>query len=99
MNVDTLPPAASYHEPAITHLRLHPRSSRSFGANDILSLEAWLIQQHYVAEQTRSGIELARLRKRGRLLVLYHSGSVVCQGDDWEGAKRELGRFVVEVPA
>ncbi len=87
---------ATYHEPEIDEIRLSPRSSRSFTVNDSLSLEAWLIQQRYIAERTRSGVELARLRKRDRLVILYHSGSVLCQGDDWEGAVKELQRFVVE---
>ncbi len=87
---------ATYTPVDITRVRLTPRSSRSFFCADIPSLEAWLMRRKYVAEPVRSRVEYGRYRKDQRLVVLYHSGSCTCQGDDWEGAVRELSRLVVE---
>ncbi len=89
--------AATYTPVDLDNIRLIPRSSRSFDCNDQPSLEAWCIQRRYMSQPTRGLVEYARLRKGHRLIVLYNSGSVVCQGDDWAGAIIELQRFVVEV--
>lgn len=89
-------PSASYHRVDIDNLRLEQRSSRSFTTADMPSLEAYLLKAHYIAERTRSSVEYGRYRRGPRLICLFHSGSISCQGDDWEGAVRELGRFVRE---
>ncbi len=93
------PQEATYSPVDLDNLRLTPRSSSSYTANDLYSLESFLIQRRYAPVPTRSGLEMYRYRKGDRLIVAYLSCSVVLQGDDVAGARTELQRFVVEVQA
>ncbi len=90
---------ATFQPVDLDGLRLRPRSSSSYDANDLHSLESFLIQRRYTAVPTRSGLELFRYRRGDRLIVGYRSSAVVLQGDDVAGARTELQRFVVEVQA
>ncbi len=90
---------ATYTPVDLDNLRLTPRSPSSYTANDLYSLEAYLLQRRYAPIPTRSGLEMYRYRKGDRLIVAYLSCSVVLQGDDVAGARTELQRFVVEVQA
>jgi hypothetical protein len=88
--------AASYTPVDIANIRLTVRSSRSYDSNDVPSLTAALIGRRYDELPSRTSLEYTRLRKNDRLIVIYNSGAISCQGDDWQGAFNELRRFVVE---
>lgn len=85
---------ASYSRPGVEHLQLQPRSARSWTCPDGESLAAWLCRRWYSPVEVRSPHELVRLRKRDRLVVIFHSGSVVAQGLDWAGVAREFAQLV-----
>ncbi len=89
-------PGASYTPVDLDNIRLTERSSRSYDGNDAPSLTAALIGRRYEELPPRTSLEYTRLRKGDRLIVIYNSGAISCQGDDWQGAFNELRRFVVE---
>lgn len=75
--------------------RLRRRSSCSFDCNDVPSLSQWLEAHGYTIHPTRTSIEYARLIKGRSLVILYHSGSVLCQGGTPEFTLELLAPLVV----
>lgn len=72
------------------------QTNSSYRCNNVEALAGWLSARGYTSVEARSSHELARLRRGGSLLVLYHSGSVLLQGADVDTAKALLA--TLEVP-
>lgn len=100
----TAPPGAAYsprddwtHPPdRLPDLRLTRRSPVSFTANDVEMLAAWLGRRGWHALPGRSPSEHIRLVCGRRLVVLYHSGSVLVQGPHTELTLELLGQLESE---
>ncbi len=89
---------ATYHPiPQSGTLTLRRRTSCSFDCSDIPALVDWLAERGYRPLAVRSQHEYTRMRRRNELIVLYQSGSILCQGDGVSTALALLGEL--EVPA
>ncbi len=88
---------ATYHP--IVHtgtIRLRRRSSCSWDCCNVPALVDWLQERGYRPIPTRSGLEYARMQQGGALVVIYQSGSVVCQGENARAAVQLLQPLLVE---
>lgn len=74
-------------------LALTQRTPHSFSTGDPAGLADWLRSEHFRDLKPRSAHELARLQLGGELVIVYHSGSIVCQG---AAADRAVARLAVE---
>ncbi len=59
-------------------------------------ISAWLVEQGYRSEDSRSQYEYLRLRKARSLIIVYHNGTVLLQGADVQRAHQLLASLVVE---
>lgn len=59
-------------------------------------ISAWLIEQSYRSEDSRSQYEYLRLRKGRSLIIAYHNGTVLLQGADVQSAHQLLSTLVAE---
>lgn len=71
-------------------LCLTPRSPVSFVVNDVDALTTWLKHSGRHTLPGRAATEHSRLRRGRRLIVLYHSGSVLIQGPHPDETVAEL---------
>lgn len=76
--------------PVDPQLHLTPRSPVSFVVNSIEGLVAWLQRASWHELPGRSPSEHSRLVRGRRLVVLYHTGTVLVQGPYPEETIAEL---------
>jgi hypothetical protein len=75
---------------------LTQRTPHSYHATNPATIAHWLIQQGFTNLRTCSEQELARLRRNHEIVVVYRSGSVLCQGAAYDAAMRRLAALVQE---
>ncbi len=99
-----LPPAgvntgeaiATYHPiPSSARLALKRRSSCSYECDDPALLVTWLTERGYTPIPTRSELEYARLQRRNELIVVFNTGTALCQGANAASAFRLLSELEV----
>lgn len=69
---------------------LTQRTPHSFTTADPTTIATWLRTAGFRDLTVRSAYELARLQLGGELVIVYHSGSLVCQGAAADRAVQRL---------
>jgi predicted nucleotidyltransferase len=69
------------------------RTARSFATNDPAALISWLADTRGYTPVPPCGAELARLKRRGAIVCIWRTGSVLCQGARAESAVALLARY------
>jgi hypothetical protein len=67
-------------EPQVADLKLRRQSDSSFFCADIPGLARWLEAKGLHLLPSRSLAEYCRIQGKTAIVVLYNSGSVLCQG-------------------
>jgi len=68
----------------------------SYHTRNQAAIAQWLMQQGFIDLRTSNDYELARLRRSHEIVIVYRSGSVVCQGAAADDAMHRLALLVQE---
>jgi len=78
---------------------LQRQGPASYSCPEPAAIGAWLVEQGYTTELSRSGHEYLRFRRGKSLLVVYHNGTVLLQGADTTTPRQLLDTLLDDAPA